>query len=307
MQLHYGLSCDADALFDSTLRRVASTPNVRRVCEIGGGANPALDIDFVREHDLKYTIADISAEELEKAPAGYHKVQADISRPDHGISDRFDLVFSVWCAEHVPDGEAFHRHVFDLLDDGGIALHLFPTMYSPPFVVNRLMPESFSNRVLQWFQPHREPDGNHAKFPAYYQWCRGPSTKQIRRLKNIGFEVEEYNAFFGHSGRVAFGAGYLDRVAPLCQLHERICQFLLRHPVPSLTTIAFVVLRKPTACMVSEYRLRDENCIPEKALASLECHVYGSNLEFSDRSYRRLRAAYFTNAISSAKRNCESM
>lgn len=269
MQIHYGLSCDAALLFDSKLRLVASQKRVRSVCEVGGGANPALDTEFVRRHKLDYTIVDISADELAKAPRGFRTIQADITRADHGIPGTFDLVFSVWCAEHVPDAAAFHQHVFDLLNDGGMALHLFPTMYSPPFVANRLFPEMLSSRMLRWLQPHRDPDGNHGKFPAYYDWCRGPHSDQLRRFEQIGFEVEEYSAFFGHSGRVAFGAGYLDRLPMLCRMHEQVCDFLRNHPNPWLTTVAFVVLRKPTCSATVEKPDRDECVVADAEFASV--------------------------------------
>ena len=62
---------------------------------------PALDLDVVREHELAYTVVDVSAEGLAKAPAGYEKVQADVSGPLPDGLGQFDLVFSTTLAEHV--------------------------------------------------------------------------------------------------------------------------------------------------------------------------------------------------------------
>ena len=45
-------------------------------------------------------------------------------------------------AEHVPDGYRFHSNLFELLKPGGVAFHFMPTLYSPPFVINRLLPET---------------------------------------------------------------------------------------------------------------------------------------------------------------------
>jgi uncharacterized UPF0146 family protein len=244
MHIRYDLSNRADDSFRDTLQALAAAPHVRRICEIGGGANPALGLEFVRRHELDYTIVDISRAELDKAPDAYHKVVADITDPGHGIPGGFDLIFSMWCAEHVRRGEVFHRHVYELLADGGRALHLFPTLFSPPFVLNRLVPEWLSHALLLLMQPHRHAEGQHGKFPAYYSWCRGPLRGQIRRLEGVGYRLDEYAAFFGHSGSVAYGAGYLDRFPPLRIVHEWCARRLVQHPVACLSTFAFVVLGK---------------------------------------------------------------
>lgn len=268
MTVRYGLSHNADEQFRQTLFKLAESVSGGRVCEIGGGANPALPIDLVERLELDYTIVDVSQEELAKAPNEYRKVCADITQPDHNIQGSFDLIFSFWCAEHVADGERFHRSVFDLLSDGGRALHLFPTLYAPPFVLNRLVPERLSQRLLLWLQPHREPEGDHGKFPAMYSWCRGPSARQLGRFRKLGFHIEEYAAFFGHSGRIAFGAGYLDRVPPLCWIHELFSRCLLAFPSPLLTAYAYVHLLRKGATVISKNSAQRES---SEELVTLKC------------------------------------
>ena len=249
MKIWYGLSREALLQFRQTIERLAAAPGVRRVCEIGGGANPFLLPDFVQKYNLEYTVVDISADELAKAPANYRKVQADIAAPSLEIGGGYDLVFSQWCAEHVSSGRAMHENVWRMLAPGGRDVHIFPTLFSPPFVVNRLMPERLSAWILSWLQPFRAPEGNHAKFPAYYHWCRGPMRSQLRRLTELGYGVEEYAGFFGHSGSVAYDTGYLNRLPPLCKLHELLSRQLVQHPVAALTSIAYMVLVRPTATL----------------------------------------------------------
>ncbi len=244
MRIRYNLSNTADDQFHATLETLATQPRVRRICEIGGGANPTLPMEFIRKHRLQYTLLDISQAELDKAPDGYRKVRADITEPNHHLAGEYDLVLSKWCAEHVRSGEVFHRNVYGLLAEGGRALHLFPTLFAPPFLLNRVTPEWLSTALLLLLQPHRRREGDYGKFPAYYSWCRGPSSRQIRRLEAVGYGIEEYAAFFGHSGQVAYGAGFLDRVAPLRVPHEWFARRLVRRPSALLTTFAYVVLAK---------------------------------------------------------------
>jgi SAM-dependent methyltransferase len=215
----------------------------RRVLELGGGANPVLPLDFVERHGIEYTVLDISEAELAKAPAGYRKICCDIGSPhmEFGGHDAgYDIVFSKMLAEHVKNGEQMHRNVFRLLAPGGRAVHYFPTLYAPPFVVNRIFPEALGDRLLQWLEPGREKEGKKGKFPAYYSWCRGPTKHQLRRLRGLGYDIEEYIGFFGHNV-------YYKRIPIVRDVHRGISGWLVAHPIPSLTSSAYVVLSKPMA------------------------------------------------------------
>lgn len=185
----------------------------------------------------KYVVIDISQDELDKAPAGHKTFQAnildkaDVARlmREHGP---FDLVLSRWTAEHMPDGKAFHEQVFAMLRPGGRALHLMPTLYTPPFLINRLLGARLSRAVLFRAFPARR-----VKFPAYYSWCRGPSRRQVRRLQQIGFSIDQYIGFFGH--------GMYARIKPLDRAQKIVTRTLLKHPVASMTSFALLVLRRP--------------------------------------------------------------
>jgi SAM-dependent methyltransferase len=207
----------------------------RVVCEVGAGANPALDLEYICDRGLRYCIMDVSEEELAKAPDGYHKIVADICRPLVPGLGPFDLVFSKMLAEHIREPEQFHRNVHRLLRPGGVAFHFFPTLYALPFVVNLLLPEVASTLALRLLSPRDEV--RHGKFPAYYRWCRGPTKGVLRKLENVGYIVEEYAGFFGHN--------YYRRIPLMARVHAAVVTRLLRHPLPFLTSYAYAVLRKP--------------------------------------------------------------
>jgi uncharacterized UPF0146 family protein len=237
MNIHYAHSDYAWRDAVPFIERMILERKARRVLEVGAGANPTFAIDFVRAHGIDYALLDISKEELAKAPDGYVKIEADITAPTLDLPGGYDIIFSRMLAEHVHSGELFHRNIRALLRAGGIAFHFFPTLYSPPFVVNRLMPEALAARILQWLQPERRPEGNHAKFPAYYSWCRGPLKHQIARLEALGYNVEEYIGFFGHGG-------YYAKIKWAHALHEALSRWLVSHPAPFITSFAYVVLAK---------------------------------------------------------------
>lgn len=235
--IRYGLSSDAWKTSTERIQAIVRDRELRRVVEIGGGANPSLPLEFVERTGIEYTLLDISQAELDKAPAGYLKVRADICAVNFSGCGRFDFAFSRMLAEHVTNGERFHRNVYSLLDSGGVAFHFFPTLYAPPFVANYLLPERLGETLLMAIQPGRERSGKTGKFPAYYQWCRGPLQSQIARFERIGFLVEEYAGFFGHEP-------YYRKLPPVHFLHLRLAEFLSKHPVASLTSFAHVLLVK---------------------------------------------------------------
>lgn len=237
MLLTYRDSKEAWDEYESTIVRLIRESGAKKVCDVGGGANPVLPIETLQELGLEYTVLDISAEELDKAPSEYSKLVADITAGEPPATEEFDLVFSKMLAEHVKDAERFHRNVNSMLRQGGLAFHFFPTLYAFPFLLNVLIPEAFTGWLLRKVMPHRTQEGNHAEFPAYYRWCRGPLHGQLRRLRSTGFEVAEYHSFYGHDG-------YYKRLGPLLGLHNAEAALLKGMRSKLFTSFAYVVLRK---------------------------------------------------------------
>lgn len=234
-KISYDRSEEAWRGYEQLLMTIIREHNIKRVCDVGGGANPLLKEDYVRERGIDYSILDISKAELDKAPVKYDRILADISSPDFSTGKRFGLVFSKMLAEHISNAEQFHRNVLGMLADNGLAVHFFPTLYTLPFLVNRLVPEFLTDILLRLFAPRDRCQ--HAKFPAYYRWCRGPISSQIQKFGCLGYDVIEYRGFFGHGD-------YYRNTKMLRKLHELKTDYLLRNPNPLLTSYAFVVLKK---------------------------------------------------------------
>jgi len=210
----------------------------RDICDLGGGANPLLSIDDVVSRDLNYSVMDISQSELLKAPEFVNKIPIDLSSKSGLGSYECDLCFSNQLMEHVFDVESFHNNVFSMLRPNGRALHLFPTLYAPPFVMNYILPSAVTETIVRFLQNGiRDVDGHEGKFPAYYKWCRGPSRKQVMRYREIGFEVVSYTGLFGHEG-------YYERIPFLKALHLKIVKYLVNAKLTWLTSFAYLELLK---------------------------------------------------------------
>jgi hypothetical protein len=164
-------------------------------------------------------------------------VCVDITSPHLELFGSYDFIFSKMLAEHVRSGEMFHRNIYRLLAINGNAFHFFPTLYAPPFVVNRLLPERLAEKLLFSLQAGRGKEGRHARFPAYYSWCRGPIPSQIKRFHDIGYDVSEYVGFFGHDK-------YYQKFSFVKKIHRMFSNWLVKHPIPVLCSYAFVLLHK---------------------------------------------------------------
>lgn len=232
--ISYGLSDDIWQGFEKSLLDIIENYSIKRICDIGGGANPVINAEHIKSKGLDYSILDISESELLKAPSNYNKIMADISSPEFSTQRKFDLMISKMLAEHVVDAEQFHKNVYKCLDYDGLALHFFPTLFTLPFFINFITPEYIAKFLLKAFAPRDFYQQN--KFPAYYHWCRGPTKKQIKRFTDLGFEVIVYHGYFGH--------GYYDKIRILKKLHDFKTNYLLKHPSPIFTNFAYVLLKK---------------------------------------------------------------
>jgi len=225
--------------YENYVRELALKEGAENIAELGGGAKTILADNERWGFAGKRIIVDISAEELAKAEAE-NDVETrvlDLCKPVPDGREVYDIVFSKMLCEHVPDGQAFHQNCFDLLKPGGLAVHYFPTLYTLPFVLNRLIPEEAARKLLRKIQPGRIDNPKYEKFPAYYQWTTGPTKRAIRRFESVGFELEAWHGAYGHH--------YYHLLKPLDAVEQAKSRFLTKHPVPALTSFAVVTLRKP--------------------------------------------------------------
>lgn len=169
-----------------------------RLLEVGGGRGPQLTPAQAEDLGVVLTVNDIDARELSLAPAGFATARFDIAGDvDPGLFGKFDLIFSRMVFEHVKDAPRAWRNIRALLAPGGVALAFHPTLYSPPFVLNWLMPEGVSARLLKRFFPWRH-DGDYPKFPARYEMCFAAASRVAPALRDAGFSEVLIAPFFGH-------------------------------------------------------------------------------------------------------------
>jgi SAM-dependent methyltransferase len=144
------------------------------------------------------TVNDILEDELARAPASFHKSCFDIASPlpEDVALGAYDLIFSRMVFEHVRDGRQAWSNCLRLLAPGGVAFAFVPTLWSPPFVANRIIPEQISTQLLRKIDADRTQEKT-PKFPAFYDLCRADEKVVGPVLRAIGFREVAVVPFFG--------------------------------------------------------------------------------------------------------------
>lgn len=217
---------------DQLKRIVAQYPDAA-ILELGAGRRPSFTLEEMPDTVRSYTVNDISADELALLPEGYDMACFDVSGDASNFRDTYDVVFSRFLAEHVPDGAAMHRNVFQVLKKGGVAFHLIPTLPAVPFLVNKYMPEGLSSWVLKTFAPRRSIN---PKFPAPYSECHADPERMGKLLKDIGYSRWEVRNFYGHF--------YYEKIPGLKQAHEAFSAFVADRDWHHFGTYAYIIAYK---------------------------------------------------------------
>jgi SAM-dependent methyltransferase len=223
-----GMRCYGDEL----KALVASYP-AARILELGAGRWPSFRIEEMPSTVESYTVNDISADELSLLPEGYDKACFDVSGDAESFRDTYDVVFSRFLAEHVPDGVAMHRNVYRVLRPGGVAFHLIPTLYALPFILNKFAPERLTTPLLKLLSPRRTIS---PKFPAHYSACYGNPARMRSMLHQIGYDRVEVRNFYGHF--------YYEKIPVLASLHRRFSSLAARRNWHLLGSYAYITAYK---------------------------------------------------------------
>jgi SAM-dependent methyltransferase len=209
-----------------------------RVLEIGGGRDPLFHPDVARAAGMAITVNDIDADELARAPEAFARAHFDISG-DLGQAGAatgvYDLIVSQMVMEHVAGVPRAWANIHALLAPGGVALAFFPTLYAPPFVINRMIPEALSQRLLRLFFPHRH-HGIQPKFPARYEWCRGDGRKLEKMFAAAGFTQTLVLPFWTH--------GYFRYIPVLREIDRGVQRWARARDWRALSTYAYALVRK---------------------------------------------------------------
>jgi SAM-dependent methyltransferase len=224
--------------YKRVVRDLATHFAAHRLVEIGGGRDPLFDRNEINALGAEMTVNDISSVELAALPPGYHTACFDVAGDISGVAhlrNSFDLAFSRMVFEHVADGQRAWANLYELLAPGGIGLAFVPTLYSVPFVLNRLLPDKLAASIVKLIFHHRT-DKEDPIFPARYSWCVADQARLRRMLTAIGYRDVIVEPFYGH--------GYYRYFPVIRDLHRRFTGMARRGDWRLLASFAYIAARK---------------------------------------------------------------
>ena len=219
--------------FPQVIRSAVDYFQPSHLFEVGGGRSPSFSLEEIGQYSVRYTVNDVSQSELDRAPEGYTSTLcADVSKVLPDIE--CDLIFSRMVFEHIEDNLSNLENQLAILSPGGVAIHFHPVLYSFPFVLNRLAPESLTTKVLQRVHSNRNHDEK-PKFPAHYHWCKA-TEKQRERVLSLGFSDVALVPFWGHR--------YYNKFPPLHKLNVAFAAELADRDVRGLASYCYTIVQK---------------------------------------------------------------
>jgi SAM-dependent methyltransferase len=228
----------AKANFRNVVRELIEINDAKSVLEVGGGRYPAFKQADVEALGVRYTVSDILQSELDLAPDWADKFVFDITTKDPSEiashRGRYDVAFSKWVMEHVSDYRLAYSNIHSILANGGIYIAWHPVLFSAPFVLNRLIPEQWSSRLLRLAFSHRNDD-QLPKFPAHYSGTR-ISQKVRDNIKAIGFRDVWQLPFYGH--------GYYEPIPVVRNVHRMATKVIRQADAVTFASFAFTIVRK---------------------------------------------------------------
>ena len=154
------------------------------VLDIGGGKDCPF-LPFVSEPRLHLILAlDSSEAELRRNRFLERKIVADASARSLPLRDgAADIVVSRSVIEHLPDNAAFFANCARVLRPGGVVVHTFPCKFAPFALLNQIIPNWLTRRLLAYFHPEWQDD---CGFRAFYDRCYFSGVQAL--LARSGFE-----------------------------------------------------------------------------------------------------------------------
>ena len=214
----------------------------KSIADVGGGANPMLDDEFIANNDIQYFLIDNSAAELGKAHPLYGKIEADANSSSEIFQKqiagrKFDLIFSHMFLEHIENPMQAHRNFYSALNPGGRCVHIYPSPNNLPLTLNRLLPETISVFLVRIAQPARKLEGSQRKFKAYYRMCGAPNSALSAAFEEMGYTVKRHTGYIGHT--------YYERFKPAAMLEKQMRTIVHKFQLP-LISGCLLVLEKNT-------------------------------------------------------------
>lgn len=103
-----------------------------------------------------------------------------------------DMVVSRSVMEHLPDTDMFARECRRVLKPGGVCVNLLPGRNAPFSLLNRILPNRISRRLLERTFPWSKDE---LGFPVFYNHCSFPQIQQLFESNGLVLEFIRFRYY----------------------------------------------------------------------------------------------------------------
>jgi len=208
------------------------------VLEVGAGKYSSFTEELKDKYSIELTGLDISENELRQNKLNDACIIFDATNNSYeealsNFRQKYDLALSRMFLEHINKPEITHRMICYCLREGGIALHFYPALFEPAFVLNRITPNGIAGRIIRALSSQRETIGI---FPAYYKKCRAINNDLKDFYKTCGFSLK--------TEAVHYSTDYFSFLFPLNALYLPIFLLLSRLNCKMFASYVICCLKK---------------------------------------------------------------
>ena len=187
------------------------------VLDVGGGEHCPFALQKDSNQQGKIIAVDILEEKIRGNRDVDEKLIANIMQPLPFKENQIDFIVSRSVLEHLKDLEAFIVESKRVLKSKGYCIHVFPSKFAPFAIINQLLPQGLSKKLLFFVRPEVKHCGG---FPAYYSKCFYSSIKAL--FQKYGYEIVTLHLGY-------FQASYFSFFLPLflmVAVYEMLVQFI---------------------------------------------------------------------------------
>lgn len=187
--------CNLYTQYDETVAKYMNIIPDQVVVDVGGGRKCSYKKFKNSNLNTKIVGIDISMEELNHNKDIDAKIVCDVTKNIPLPENSVNIVSSRTVIEHLNNTEDFIINSKRILKNDGYFIAFFPCKFALFSIVNQLLPEKLSKKILLFFHPY-------SKFTAYYDRCYYSSF--VSMLKGHDFEIEEIKLSYWSSTYVNF-------------------------------------------------------------------------------------------------------
>jgi SAM-dependent methyltransferase len=214
---------------------VSTLATNRNLLEIGAGRRPLWTSAEIKQRNISYVANDIVEGELDRIPFPVKKAVFDCcGELPRAFVNSFDVICSKMVQEHVKSGDNFYCNIFKLLKPGAVAINFHPTLYCPPFLINRILPGNVSRFILGLLTQERTGE-TIPKFPATYELCYS-THRTAKLIKKIGFSKVSIFPFYHHE--------YFKKIPLLRIFDDAVSTWAQTQDIRLLSSYAYTVVKK---------------------------------------------------------------